>query len=55
MRAGLEVERQLFYREAVEPHSPGLPLRLPWVAESDGSLNRNAVASAGRNPYRVEK
>src|SRR5258708_28264322 len=33
--------------------SPGLPLRPPWVRKSI-IHNRNAVASAGRNPYRVD-
>ena len=44
---------QSVYREAVATQSPGLPLRQPWVRKSI-IHNRNAVASAGRNPYRVD-
>jgi hypothetical protein len=32
------------YRKAVASHSPGLPLRLPWVKRSS-LFNRNAVAT----------
>jgi|GEM_PF-2847755 len=38
--------------EGAMPHSPGLPLRLPWEL-SQASLNRDAVESVitdGRNP-----
>jgi hypothetical protein len=38
---------ELLYRKAVPPHSPGLPLRLPWVTKLNGRFNRNAVASIG--------
>jgi hypothetical protein len=37
------------YREAIASYSPGLPLRLPWVTESNGRSNRNAVAFRSHN------
>jgi hypothetical protein len=44
---------ELLYRKAVGSQSPGLPLRLLWVTELISQFNCNAVASEGRNPFRV--
>jgi hypothetical protein len=43
----------IYLPEAVATQSLGLPLRQLWVRKSI-IHNRKAVASAGRNPYRVD-
>jgi hypothetical protein len=55
MKSGPKRHHPVFYREAVPSQSPGLPFRLPWVANRDhlypGLKQRWAL---GRNRFAVK-